>query len=579
MSLPQYLLLALLAAWALAETGAGFVSLAEPLHHYGVAFDSDLRIVSVEPGSPAARAGLRAGDRVLVERLDPASRERIIATEFGRGRSPATVVLPLENRGVRRTLRITSEPAPVPASEWAKVTAASLVTLVFAGVGIALVLVRPTRATWSFFFLATCYPIVQFGWLSQFLPPSWRLADALGQGFALALMLWGAVSFSTTFPDDEPAADDRRVTRPLTVAAIVLGVLFFLVNAEFVGPARLPIFLSYQFGLIALLVALMTVIVRRRPSDPELRARGRWLLAGSIAAIGSGALGVVLRLLLGPSFYDSTWSFVIALSPVLLPISVAYAVLRQRVIDVRFAINRALVFGAFTSVLVVAFSLAEFVVGKFESGRIAQNVELVAAIAVGFTFNLAHQRVEEYFERIFFRSQHEAASRLRRVIAAVPHAEAAETIDGFLVREPLDALRLTSATLYRRFDGGDFRNVASLGWERAPATVSAAEPLVAFLSAERGPLDLDDAAWPQAADDPHAPILAVPVAVRNVVLGFACYGPGSSGEAFDPAERDLLADLAAAAAVAYAQLGVEELRRELASARAALALRGAVPSP
>jgi hypothetical protein len=577
---PQYALMALLAMWAFAETGAGFAQLAEPPHHYGFAIDGNLTVTSVEAGSPAARAGLHPGDRVLAPRLDLASREMIAATEQGRSRSPATIVLPLENHGVRRTLRITSEAALVPASEWAKVIAAMLVTFAFVGVGVALVLLRPTRATWSFFFLATGYPIVQFDWLRQFFPPALLELDAASQGLALAVTLWGALSFAATFPDDEPAPESRRYTRPLTAAAFALGGLLFLDNSDFAGALRFPIFLAYQVGLIAMLIGLLAVNVLRRPRDPELRARGRWLLAGSIASLGGVAASVVLRLAGGLQFNGSTAQFVLALSPVLLPISVAYAVLRQRVIDVRFALNRALVFGAFTSVLVVAFSLAEFVVGKFESGRIAQNIELIAAIVVGFSFNLAHRRVEGYFERIFFRSQHEAAARLRRVIAAVPHAEAAETIDGFLVREPLEALQLVSATLYRRFEGkGDFRKVAGIGSERAPATVSAAAPLVAFLSAERGPLDLDQTFWPDANDDARAPILAVPVALRNVVLGFACYGPGSSGEAFDPTERKLLGDLAAAAAVAYAHLGVEELHRELAAMRAALALRGIVPSP
>ena len=301
-------------------------------------------------------------------------------------------------------------------------------------------------------------------------------------------------------------------------------------------------------------------------------------MVGALTGIAGVLLGVALRLARVPGFSGSLVDVLLALSPVVMPLSVAYAVLRQRVIDVRFAINRALVYGAFTSVLVIVFSFAEFLVGKLESGRIAQNIELIAAIVVGFSFNLLHKRVEEYFERIFFRAQHEAAARLQRVAAAIPYAEAAETVDGFLVREPLEALHLVSATLYRREDDGDFQMVADLGWPLAPARIPASDPLVAYLSSEGDVLDLDARTWAEAARGETAPIVAVPISVRNVVSGFVCYGPSANGETFDPDERRLLRDLARAAAAAYAHLTAAALRREVAYLRGALEARGTFSS-
>jgi hypothetical protein len=338
-------------------------------------------------------------------------------------------------------VRITSASAPVTPQAWTEEIAATLVTLAFVGVGVTLVLLRPTRATWSFLFLATGYPIVQLGSSRAVLPVSLLDADAVALGIAMTMAVGGSVSFMTSFPDEAQGVQTRRFVPLLYAGALALGILFFLTYANFTGPARYTIFSIYEAGLIATLAGLIALILSDRPRDPEARARGRWMLAGSIAAIGGVTLGIALRLAQIPGFRGSVLDVVLGLSPGVMPISVAYAVLKQRVIDVRFAINRALVFGAFTSVLVVVFSFAEFVLGKIEEGRVAQDLELIAAIVVGFTFDLAHKRVEGYFERVFFRSQHEAAARLRRVVAAIPYAETAETIDGFLVREPLEALR------------------------------------------------------------------------------------------------------------------------------------------
>jgi len=574
---PQLLLVALLACWALADVGAGFVALFGPISSFGLALRDGSLIVSVAPGSPAAEAGLRPGERVLIDRLDPATRARLI---YGANRTPVTVDLPIEQDGKVRLVRVTSASAPPSPQAWSEEIAATLVTLAFVGVGVGLVLLRPTRATWSFLFLATGYPIVQLGSLRAILPVSLLDADAAALGIAMTMTLCGTVAFITGFPDQARGARTRRYAPLLYASAVGLGVLFFVTYATFTGSARYAIFRLYEAGLIATLAGLVALILGDRPRDPGDRARGRWVLAGSVVAIGGVALGIALRLAQIPGFRGSALDVVLGLAPGLLPVSVAYAVLKQRVIDVRFAINRALVFGAFTSVLVVVFSFAEFVLGKIEEGRVAQDLELIAAIVVGFSFNLAHKRIEGSFERVFFRSQHEAAARLRRVSLAIPHAEDAGTVDRLLTREPAEAFDLVSATIYRRENEGDFRRVAGIGWRFAPEQVSAATPLVAFLSSELWALELDGRVWNAAGrlDDAERPILAVPIAMRNVLIGFACYGPQRSGEAFDPAERQLLYELAGAAAGAYVHLAADALRREVASLRATLASRRALSS-
>jgi hypothetical protein len=572
----QYFVLAALVLWTLTEIGCALLAVLAPPPRFGFGYDG-ARIVSIEAGSPAQLAGLRVGDTILLQRLSAAERDRLAGARPAQ--SPLTVAFQVKRNGAIRTVPVTSAAQSAPTQVIVAEFGVVLETLVFVGIGTALVLLRPAPATWSFFLLSVGYPIVQFGQLRSFLDPAFLDADAWALGLALALTVWGAVSFWLDFPDDKPAAWLVRLVRALQGGAAIAGVLFALTYARLTGAYRPNVVQSYEALLIAILIANIVLILKRQPEDAEGRARSRWVVTGAIASIGGIALETALRLAHVPGFNGSPLDVLLALSPVLMPLSVAYAVLRQRVIDVRFAINRALVYGAFTTVLVVVFSLAEFLVGKLEAGRVAQNIELIAAIVVGFSFNLAHRRIEGYFERVFFRSQHEAAARLRRVAAAIPYAETAETIDGFLVREPLEAYALLSATLYRREDSGDFQRVAGSGWSSGPAEVAAADPLVAFLSSERETLDLDTGIWPAVGTAEDAPILAVPISVRNVISGFVCYGPSASGEAFDPGERRLLRELAGAAAAAYAHLTAVELRREVTRLRGALEAQGAFIAP
>ena len=283
---------------------------------------------------------------------------------------------------------------------------------------------------------------------------------------------------------------------------------------------------------------------------------------------------LVIGLNRGSVFAGTPLDLVLTVAMVAIPIAVAYAVLRHRVIDVRFVMNRALVYGLLTSSIVVAFSLIEWIVGKkLESQRLAQIFELIGALAIGFWFSLVHRRVERFAEGIFFRSQRRAAQRLARATAAVHHAGAAEAVDHFVTDEPAEAYNLTSAAMFRRADDADLVRVTNRSWPpETLARLLAIDPLIAHLVHQRGPLDLDEIAWhePALPSGPARPILAVPIIIRDRLFGVAFYGEHASHEAFDPDELSRLRDLAVAAAAAYDHLEAEALRREVAELRAQL---------
>ena len=101
------LLVAIIALWTLVEIGCAFVSVVAPLHHFGFSYNEGGQILSIEPGSPAERAGLRAGDRVLLDRLPAGDRYRLI---HGRpGTTAPTIDFPVERDGRIRTVRLTAE--------------------------------------------------------------------------------------------------------------------------------------------------------------------------------------------------------------------------------------------------------------------------------------------------------------------------------------------------------------------------------------------------------------------------------------------------------------------------------------
>jgi GAF domain len=567
---------ALLCVLALLDVGANFVPLVWPSSHFGFSLEGG-RVVSVVAGMPAQRAGIRAGDRLALERLSPLERDRLLSGTY---RPPGTrVAFTFERGGRSREIVLTSEAQVPAAGAWLTALAQLLETLIFVVTGAALVLLRPALVTWGFLLLATGYPIVSFGSFDRLLPASWHDAYVAFVGVMLTATIWGGAVFTARFPDGKPDRFGRLYERYALVAAPLCGGLVAAANLSGLTALRTPVLEVYQIIVIVTLLAAIAVSVLRWPARAADRARTQWVFVGSGIGLGAVALNLVLHELRLPGFNGSTLDIVLPLALVLLPLTVAYAVLRHRVIDVRFALNRALVYGFFTSGLVVAFSLVEFLVGKLESGRVAQYVELALALAIGFSFNLLHKRLEDAFERFFFRRQHEAEQRLHRVAAAIPHAQSPETVDDFLTREPAEAFGLASAALFRRTDEGDFRRTASRGWPPGSLeALPAADPLFAYLAAERDVLGLERLHWDAPALPPgrERPFVAVPIAAHNLLAGVVFFGERASGETLDPDERALLRELAAAAAAAYDHLDAEAMRREVGELRVSLdALRPA----
>ena len=566
------MLVVVLAGWAFVEVLAGLNAFIHPPGHFGfdfVASGNEILITRVDPSSAAADAGLRAGDQGEWQYLDPVDRYRLQSPLAYKPAGMSIRLFVVRNR-VIFPVTMAARPDPAALNDAIAEALAIAVTLIFVGIASVLVLMRPTIVTWSFLLFASGYSIVQFGSLHGMLIPPWSDIHAATTSLALAAAVWGGGLFLSRFPDGRPARLGRWYEAYLAAAGATLGLLFFKLFGDFAARGTMLAKIYLWLMIVTVIVSIALLLVRYRQGGAE-RARGRWVMLGSSVSLAALIADFALRLKGVQGFNNSPVDLALTSAVVLIPISVAYAILRHRVIDVNFVISRALIYGAITSAVVVLFSFVEWFIGKkLSAGGLAAFVEVAGALTIGFWFNAIHARVERFFEGIFFRAQHRAEQHLARVVAAIAHAGAVETVDDFLTVEPSSAYGLGSAALFRRAGGNRFERVAAVGWPSGTLDVlETSDPLVAYLSAERATLDLEEVGW-TAQDLPAAgahPVVAAPVAARNRLMAIALYGPHRSGEALDPDERRMLLDLAGAAAFAYDHLEAEALRREIAAMR------------
>ncbi|MBV9647882.1 MAG: hypothetical protein JO043_10500 [Candidatus Eremiobacteraeota bacterium] len=562
-------LMAALALWVFAEVASGFVAIFLPDSQYGMVVRSDGLVQSVTPKSATADAGVVAGDRVVSRPEGSAGRSL-----FTPGYKPAgTAIVVTVIRGKQRhDVRLVSRAVTPP---WAPVIAETIAALLFVGVALILVALRPRRLTWSFYLFACGYVIVQFGSLWYFATGTARTVYVFADAIALGMTILGGSLFVLRFPYGTPTKADRWYPPTMWIATALAIALFvarvFLSRAGAEANVLQGLSAAYDVVLLGILLTTVGVILHRhRHSTGDERARGLWVIAGSTVGLSGLIIDFAAELFKVRNYDGSIEQLIFRVAIVCLPLAVGYAVQRHRVIDVRFAINRALVYGILTTAVVLGFSLIEWLLGKeLEATRVALYAEIALALVVGFSFDRLKSAVDHVVEGAFFRRERIAAERLRRAAAALPHAAAPETVDELITSEPFNAYRLSSAALFRQNQSGAFQRIVALGWDGAgDNSVPSADPLVAYLAASHEPLTLDDTPYRMALPSgPAQPVVAIPVSFRHHLVAFALYGSHESGETLDPEERVMLRSLATAAAAAYDHLEAVALREELARLR------------
>jgi hypothetical protein len=354
--------------------------------------------------------------------------------------------------------------------------------------------------------------------------------------------------------------------------ALVISVIDFLVwvdpivwmvyqRFQFLGPTNLLMSLSDALLIVVVLTGLAYIASGATALD---RRRVMWVTAGI-------ALAPILDLMWAVTNVLSTLvanSSMLLLdvqdwTAALLPwfalagsICVFYAFLSERVIDIRFAIGRAAIYGAITAILLLLFGVVEWWAEQvFESTRPAIYVSLFAALLIGFSLNMLHGRIEEFLNTFFFRDQRRAEEALRRAARALANTSSEKTLVEFLVEEPVRVLGLTSAALFlAQGENGAFERTADRGWTREETeTIDAEDPLIVEMRAELSPVELDGRPRAETVlpGGSKAPSLVMPLLMRGSVFGFVFYGARSNGASLAADERALLEAIARSAGAAY----------------------------
>ncbi|MDB5040967.1 MAG: hypothetical protein JWN27_1693 [Candidatus Eremiobacteraeota bacterium] len=310
------------------------------------------------------------------------------------------------------------------------------------------------------------------------------------------------------------------------------------------------------YAIFSLIVSLLTT---RGADRRQLAIVGCALVIGEFTTfynvLTTGSFGI----------YGTAEQIIGEASLAIMAIGLAYAILVERLFDIGFVINRAVVYAVISTIVVTVFAAVEWAVERWagEIGHVrGQIIEMLVAVAIGLSLRPLHAWVDRFVDAVLFAQRHRAANELARFAR-----------EAHLVGEPrklFEATRWTLRTFARasdcdillREDDRTFRSVfeSARRFHEDDVLVlrlrAAAEPVLR--TAFPGLRDAD---------------VAFPMVVRGTLTGIVLVSLPPRAEPYSPEEVHALERVGREVAFALVALDAAEakrLREENAELRARL---------
>lgn len=484
-------------------------------------------VIGARPGL-ALPSGLQTGDRVLW----PQQSRRTRALLIGNGNVPATQNYPLrvQRNGSMLAVEVHSLPRAFPGSTLLRVVRGIVyVVLLF------LILLTMWRGR---DLIAWGLTLFAFAKLAAYTLP-WIPMPAYGSfgvelltknletGVAMSGLYVTAVTLTRA---PEMRGNARLMLRHGPFIALVLASAIVSTAWPLVFIAGYTSLYSFSLSLqkvLAFLVYVAPLLMfllgyTRAASDARLRIR--WILVGA----------ALVPLLVLPISLPVREIVLVAFPSIL-----TYAVLRQRLVEVRVVLNRALVFALLMGVIVAFFALMESVAERSAlSLRASLSIEIGVPLALGVLFHHMQRRIEALVDRVFFRREHHAREALKSFVRDAGFIESSQTLIERAVASFGQHVAGPGAALYEQ-DGEGFTCVGSNMTVPLPRELDRDDPALVRVRSILRPLDLHDVG--SSSLGPAG--LALPLALRGRLFGLLVCGPKIAGR-YAQAEIDEIAHAA-----------------------------------
>jgi signal transduction histidine kinase len=296
-----------------------------------------------------------------------------------------------------------------------------------------------------------------------------------------------------------------------------------------------------RIGLVLLILAVTAALAGfwNARSDPRAREQLRWVFGGFLLSLGLlFLLNVLPKLLGGSPILQREASGLLALPFVL---GIAVAILRYHLFDIDILINRTLVYGALTAIVVLGYVGVVGLLGRLFEVQGNIWISLVVTGLVAVLFQPLRERVQHGVNRLMYGERDAPYTVLARLSRRLGAALTPDMILPMVVETIAQALKLPYAAIAYEQDG-EHHIAAEYGLIATPLRIQAG---------------VGEEEWSYPKE-----YLNIPLAYRSEELGRLILAPRARGDAFTPADIRFLEEVASqAGAVVYTVKLTEDLQR------------------
>jgi len=328
-----------------------------------------------------------------------------------------------------------------------------------------------------------------------------------------------------------------RWTRWTAIVGFVGSIFIWFYQPLVDHPRQIEFVLT--FVLIYASIGLYALIYRYfRVASPLERQQLKWIIVGeagflltallvlqplkdlltSLAGNMDPAREVILSAILDTLFHATTFFF---------PVSLVIAVLRYRLWDVDIVINRTLVYGTLTGIIVIAFVIVVGILNVLVQSNGNSIVTIVATGLVALLFQPLRQRLQSSINRLMYGDRDDPYAALSRLGRRLESSIAPETLLPTIVTTVREALNLPYSAIYLKQSDDDYKIIAE-----------SASP---SLRVENGKIRV-----PGMEREGQC----IPLIHQGETLGYLVLGPRTPNEAFTSSDLRLVDDLAPQVGVA-----------------------------
>ena len=203
------------------------------------------------------------------------------------------------------------------------------------------------------------------------------------------------------------------------------------------------------------LVAMSSLVVRLRHTKGVERQQVKWFAYAVVVLAISSILAYVVSETLGIRWLGSISSVLVIVGVMGLPVAMGIAIFRYRLYNIDLIINRTLVYGSLTAVLVLVYlgSVVLFQdLFRALSGERSQLAIVVSTLVIAALFNPLRRRIQGIIDRSFYRRKYDARRTLVDFSAQLRDETDLNALSEDLVKVVRETMQPAHVSLWLRTD-------------------------------------------------------------------------------------------------------------------------------